>query len=365
MKTIAALAMKDLLKKWALALTMSVLFSTVFASHLTLVAYKNNLSSSYYQLSQDWLVVQKSDGIGEVHGSRLSPDVGQKLVELGYAHPIPEIHQAVGTSLANSLLMAGMSLPDYRLVHQFTLLSGRALVPGNTARLAMVGETIAAAKKVAVGGVIRLRGRDFTVIGIFKTGTFEDNEVWISLSDAQTLINYGQDVSTYFIPDGFTLKEGDNLTEGVSIGRKGETGNLFGHEISSFYDYMGMVAAFAAVAMILTLTNLLWRMAWLHRHDFGILRTLGFGRQAQVFYLLIQAGIIFILGALLGAGLAFGVVITRVQKLTAFGLGLSPAWNLSTILTLVGITVSSLLLGIAFPVIRFNRMSITALLCRD
>jgi putative ABC transport system permease protein len=267
MSAIASLALKDLLKKWALVLIMALLFSTVFASFLTLMAYKSNLSSSYYQLSQNWLVVQKSDGIGEIHGSRLSPEVKKLLVDKGYSHPIPEIHQAVGTSFANGILMAGVSLSDYRLVHQFSMVSGRALQSDDLPRLAMVGKTLADSKGVSIGENLRVRGRDFNVIGIFETGTFEDNEVWISLEDAQTLINYGQDVSIYIIPDNGLLHEGDNLANGVSVARKGETGNMYGREIDSFYNYMGMIATFAAIAMVITLTNLLWRLAWLQRHD--------------------------------------------------------------------------------------------------
>lgn len=365
MSAIASLAIKDLLKKWALAIVMALLFSVTFASYLAIVAYKSNLSSNFYQLSQNWLVVQKSDGIGEIHGSRLSPEVGQLLIEKGYAHPIPEIHQAVGTSLATGMLMGGMPLEDYQKVSTFTMLSGRALKPGDASRSAMVGEALARTKKVSVGDTIRLRGRDFSVVGIFKTETFEDNEIWISLADAQALINYGQDVSIYLIPDGGSLKEGENLENGVSIARKGETGILFGHEIATFYDYMGMVANFAGIATVITLTNLLWRLAWLQRHEFGIIRTLGFGKKALAFYLFIQASVILVVGVIAGLTLAFTVVFARAQNLKAFGLGVSPSWNMTTVLTMVGMTILTLALGIAFPAIRFNRMSITYLLGRE
>lgn len=161
------------------------------------------------------------------------------------------------------------------------------------------------------------------------------------------------------------MKEGENLGNGVSIGRKGETGNYLGHEIATFYDFMGMVAGFAGVAAVITLTNLLWRLAWLHRHEFGILRTLGFGKKALIFYLFIQAAIIFITGIVAGIALAFTVVISHVQNLKAFGFGITPHWSLVTILTMIGITLLTLLLSIAFPVIRFNRMSITTLLGRE
>lgn len=359
------LAMKDILKKWNLALIMALLFSVTFASFLSIIAYKSNLTDTYSHLSQNWLVVAKSDGVGEIHGSRLSPEIGEMLRSSGYEHPIPEIHQVVGTSLATGMLMRGISLEDYKEVSNFALISGSALIPEDESRLAMVGVTLASVDKVTSGDKIRIRGRDFKVKGIFKTGTYQDNEVWITLADAQALLNYGNDVSIYIIPDGGVLQEGNVFSEGVSISRKGETGNMFGGEVSSFYNYLGMVAIFAGIATIFTLSNLLWRLAWLHRHEFGIIRTLGFGRLALMYYLFIQAGLILVIGLIVGSVLAFTVIISQAQQFTAFGLGVSPLLNFQTIATAIGISILILFIGIAFPAIRINQMSIPNLLGRE
>jgi len=359
------LAMKDILKKWNLALIMALLFSLTYASFLSIIAYKSNLTDTYSHLSQNWLVVAKSDGVGEIHGSRLSPEVGAMLVSSGYVHPIPEIHQVVGTSLATGMLMRGISLEDYTAVSDFSLISGSALVTNDAPRLAMVGVTLASVEKVTTDDKIRIRGRDFKVKGIFKTGTYQDNEVWITLADAQKLLNYGKDVSIFIIPDGGILHEGDTISEGISVSRKGETGNMFGGEVSSFYNYLGMVAIFAEIATIFTLSNLLWRLAWLHRHEFGIIRTLGFGRWDLMFYLFLQAALILVTGLIVGTVLAFTVIIAQAQQFTAFGLGVSPILNFQTILTAMGISILILFIGIAFPAIRINQMSIPNLLGRE
>lgn len=365
MAAIFMLATKDILKKWNLALIMSLLFSMTFASFLSIIAYKNSLTNAYDHLSQNWLVVAQSDGVGEIHGSRLNPAIGERLVEMGYPHPIPEIHQVVGTSLATGMLMRGISLEDYTLVSDFSLISGSALEVNDQSRLAMVGITLAEIEKITTGDTIRIRGRDFKVKGIFKTGTYQDNEAWISLADAQKLLNYGKDVSIYIIPDGGLFREGETIADGISVSRKGETGSMLGGEISSFYNYMGMVAIFAGFATIFTLANLLWRLAWLHRHEFGIIRTLGFGRRALIFYLFIQAFLILLTGLIVGVVLAVTVIFARAQQLTAFGLGLSPVLNFQTISMAVGVSVLILILGIAFPAIRINRMSIPNLLGRE
>ena len=366
MRGIFLLAIKDLLRKWPLAFVMALLFCVTFGSYLALMGYKNSLNDSYFQISQDWLIIQKSDGIGEIHGSRLSPDVRARLTEAGYENPIPEIHQIVGTSIATGILMRGVSLADYGDISYFLLDSGVALDTGSPPRSAMVGSILAETNKVKVGGQIRVRGRDFNVVGIFTTKTYQDNEVWISLEDAQKLINYGEDVSIYYIPDGGVLKEGDNLGDGIVIGRKGEMGSALGHEVASFYNYLGMVASFAAVATVVTLTNLLWRLAWLRRYDFGVIRTLGFGRKSLVFYLFVQAITVLTTGLVMGWMLADSVIVGKVDKISSFGVAVAtPTWDLGTLLSAAGLFLLILLIGIAYPAIRINQMRITFLLGRD
>ena len=366
MRGIFRLAVKDLIRKWPLAIVMSLLFCVSFGSYLGLMGYKNSLSDSYFQISQDWLVIQKSDGIGEIHGSRLQPEVGNRLMQEGYPNPIPEIHQIVGTSIATGMLMRGVSLADYRYISYFSIDSGEALDSTSPSRSAMVGSILAETQKAKVGGQSRVRGREFNVIGIFSTKTYQDNEVWISLEDAQKLINYGEDVSIYYIPDGGTLNVGDNLGDGIVIGRKGEMGSALGHEVASFYNYLGMVASFAAVATVITLTNLLWRLAWLRRHEFGIIRTLGFGRRSLVFYLFTQAITILVTGLVLGWFLADLVLVRKVDKISSFGVAVAtPTWDLGTLLSAAGLFLLILLIGIAYPAIRINHMSIPMLLGRE
>ena len=56
----------------------------------------------------------------------------------------------------------------------------------------MIGYLLAEKIKAKVGDIITLRGRDFQIIGIFRKGTFTDNDAWISLQSAQSLIGLGE-----------------------------------------------------------------------------------------------------------------------------------------------------------------------------
>lgn len=365
MRAILLLAIKDLFRKTGLMLIMALLFGTAYGCYFSISCFKGNLERTYGVLSQEWLVVQQSSGVGEIHGSRLSADLERQLIQMGYENPIPEIHQVVGTNYANGMLMRGVDLVDYPRVTPFTILSGNSLQPGDKSRLAIIGKTLADIEKVKVGDTIKVRGRDFLVEGIFKTGTYQDNEVWISLSDAQQLLNYGKDVSIYIIPDGGAIKEGTILADGISVGRKGETAKVYGHEFNSFYRFLGMVAAFAGIATIITLANLLWRLTRLNSREFGIIRTLGFGNRYVVLYLFVQATLVFLVGLAFGSFISYEVVIGIANHTSSFGLSVDSSWNWAVFFTSAVFYYAVLLLGIALPALRISRLAIPSLLGRD
>ena len=364
MLAIIRIAFKDLKRRWMLGLVMALLFSITFAIYIALITYQKSLSMTYFSLKANWLVVQVSFGSGEIHGSRLNSKTEKLLKDYGY-QPIPEIHQVVGTSISNGIMMRGVQPDDLYKVSPFKLLAGRNLVSGDSPRVAMMGSGLANRLKVKVGDELILRGREFKVIGVFETGSYEYSQAWISILDAQQLLGYGSDVSIYYIPDNGPLHEGSNLGNGVSISRRGEAGNTFGKEIMSFFNYLGLLGGFAGIATSITLTNLLWRLAWLHRREFGIARTLGFGRKSVVIYLLTQASLILLLGALVGATLAFILLFSRIQDFSAFGIAITPSWDLSTISLIALITLLIAGIGVAFPARKINSMTTPELLGRD
>lgn len=364
MLTIIKIALLDLKKRLGLSLVLAVLFGISFASYLSLVTYQNSLSKTYFSLNNNWLVVQESSGSGEIHGSRLSPDIQTLLVSRGY-EPIPEIHQVVGTSLSNGIMIRGVNPDDLYKVSPFKLLRGQVLSKSDTPRKAMIGISLAERLKTDVGDTVSLRGREFEVSGIFTTGSYEDSQAWISLTNAQTLLNYGKDVSVYYIPDDGSLLEGVSLGSGISIGRRGDTGNLYGKEVMDFLDFLGLIAGFSGIASVITLANILWRLAWLHRHEFGVLRSIGFGRSTVGLYTITQASVIVLLGVTLGVIFATTVVFPQIQEFSAFGISFIPVWDVKTIGIIIIITLLITFFGILLPTHLVNKRTIPELLGRN
>lgn len=365
MKELILLAMRDLTKRWAVALVLASLFTITFAAYLTLVTYQKSAVASYVNLETNWLIVGSSDGLSEIHGSRLTPEIGRQLVELGYEDPIPEIHQVVGTSYVNGRLMRGFRLEDYLKTSQFTILRGRALQPGDPGRLVMVGETLSRTAQVDVGDNLLLRGRKFRVIGIFETGSIQDNEAWISLADAQALLSYGEDVSLYLIPEGGALQPGDLFTDDVSVTSRGETIGIFGNSLTSFFKFLGMIGLLAGFSTAITMANLIFRLALLRRQEFGILRSMGFGKRSLLIYFITQSGAIILAGILAGVILAVVLTFTKMDSFSAFGIGLEQSWDLISLGKMAAITLCIWASGSVLPLIFIRKTPIPELLGRN
>lgn len=344
---------------------MALLFGVSFACYLSLITYHQTLLRTYFSLTANWLVVQESFGGGEIHGSRLDNDVLTLLRQNGYRDPVPEIHQVVGTSLSNAVMIRGFRPEDLSRISPFQLVSGKVLTNADPSRSTMIGINLANRLKLNVGDLINLRGRSFSIIGIFKNGSYEDNQAWMSLDDAQKLINYGSDVSVYYIQDGGTFSEGMTISNGVSIGRRGDSGNTYGIETMSFYQYLKLVGIFVGIATVITLENLLWRLAWLHRHEFGIIRSLGFGKISVETYLFTQIIGIVLVGGAAGGLFANFVMIANIKNQSAFGISLSPVWDWHTIGLAGLITLSFSFVSIFIPAVLLRNKTTSELLGRN
>lgn len=359
------LAILDLLGHWKLTLVMIVVLVLPINAYLVVGDYQRILETELFRLTPNILAVTQSNGFGEVYGSRLSPEVGEFLKSRGVSWVIPEINDITGTSVENALIIHGVSLPDYRKVEVFDMVTGRALQVGDPSRVTMIGYRLAADNRVIVGDKIALRGRDFTIVGIFRVGTYLDKSAWISLEDAQKLLNYDDEVSVYLIPDEGIIQPGQELIEGVSVGRRGESSMVLEQEFKRLPEYLQLIAHALGIVAALTLGNILWRMAWLRRRQFGILRGLGFDMRFTFVYLTFQAFLLSSVSFLLALLIARTVVRSLSEGLTVFGMSIILTFNLSSLLATIAWTGILLVIGVLFPLLGINRLSTIQLLSSD
>jgi putative ABC transport system permease protein len=360
MGTMLWFGLRDLLRHWKLVLPMSLVATVAISIYLILVGYQAGLAAQFGNLDPVFLTIQERNSFGEIYGSRLSAQVGMQLIGMGLKWVVPEIHDVVGTSIADAVLLRGIDLEHYGQVNSYRLVAGTSLHPGDAPRQAMVGYRLAEKLRLAPGGTISLRGRDFTIRGIFSTGTYADNEAWIGLKDAQDLLGWGSDVSVYIIQGGGSIKAGDNLPGGAVASVRGEGGQTLSSQYKPVLEVHGAAAQAMGVVTALTLANVLLRLALIRRRDLAILRTVGFQRSSLMIYLAVQAVGVSILGAALGWLITLG--ITSIVRLGVFGFDIRPLFDARTILVsglwLMVITAA----GATLPVWVINRLNLAQLL---
>jgi putative ABC transport system permease protein len=357
---ILRLGLHDLFSHRRLVLIMALSIAIAIAMDAFLVTYRTGLTAEFTEPTSNLLVVHDNQNVGDISGSRISSRVAETLSGLGSSMIIPEIHAITGTSIQNATLLRGIDLEQYTRLESFTMLSGRSLKPGDPSRLAMVGALLAGRQHLKAGDSIPLRGRDFTILGIFQNGTYMDNQAWISLADAQSLLDWGQDVSVYIIPDEGILHEGDTLPGGLSVTYKGENLRLIAAQYQPMLNIWQIVSLALGTGVSLTLANVLWRLAWLRRHEMAILRTTGFPTTSLAGYLLVQAGGITLLGFLLGG--LFTVIFTTSIRLTVSSFTIVPRLDAGTLFSGLGWIGLIMLAGSLLPAWWLSHLNLARLL---
>jgi len=352
--------LRDLFRYHRLVLIMSLTIAIAAAMYMFLEVYRSGLTAEFTEQTTGFLVVHDRQNVGDISGSRISGDLPEMLSAMGISMIIPEIRAVTGTSVQTATLLRGIDLEQYTRLESFSMLSGRRLQPGDPPRLAMVGVLLAERQGLETGDTISLRGRNFGIVGIFQNGTYMDNQAWISLADAQSLLGWGQDVSVYAIPDEGILQEGDTLPGGLAVSRKGEDLHLIAAQYQPMLNLWQIVSLALGIAASLTLANILWRLAWLRRREMAILRTIGFPTSSIIGYLLVQAAGVTLLGILLGG--LFMLALTTTARLTVSSLTIVPQLDAATLLPGLGWVALIVLAGILLPAWWLGHLNLAGLL---
>lgn len=355
MRAIVQTASRHLVQSWRQGLAMLVMFSVSTMLALVTSGYRTSLDRIFSAAGKEYWVVQEFNKVGELGGSRIPPEVESLLVARGVSEIIPEIHTSVGTSRDQIVQLRGISPAAYLRTVTFDLLDGQSIDPQTPPRQAMLGWRLAERWKVNPGSTVQLRGRDFTVLGIFQTGAYADNEAWISNSDAQALLGWGEDVSIYLISTDGRLQPGDSLEEAqpvlVEVVQRGKSVEALTAPIFAF---LWLVTKVAFVSCGLTLAVVLLRLALMHQRDLAILYCLGFPPAVPALYLLVQAATIAMGGILLGGGGA--LLVGEFANLQAAGYAVPLLWDVRVLaqnaISLVLITLG----GAALPALWLNRL---------
>jgi ABC-type lipoprotein release transport system permease subunit len=329
MRTALRLVLADITGRFSLLLGAVLLIAAPMAGYLLLQGFTRGVDVDFAQTASSDLIVQESNSVGEIAGSRIAAEIETMLLDEGVAFAIPEIHSVTGSSAENAVLLRGIDIDRYRAVTRFEMRSGRPLEPDDSATDVMIGTDLAEARRLDSGDTILLRGREHRVVGVFSIGTYADNEVWLSLEGARELLG--------------PLSEGDVLPGPLSVARRGDFVGI-ASEWDPIFDLANFANFALAAAAAVILAVILWRMAWLRRRELAVLRAVGMSARIPVAYLALEGTLIALLG--LAGGIIGARVMAVVVKVDAFGLSARALFDGTGIVRGVGLTAAILVAAV-------------------
>jgi putative ABC transport system permease protein len=228
-------------------------------------------------------------------------------------------------------------------------------------------------KGLDVGSHIALRGSDWTIVGAFDSnGDSHESEL---LADGETVLSayrrnlYQSVVVQLESKDSFAAFKGSLTTNpqlSVDVMREHDYYAKQSQRMSNVLSFIAyVVGGIMAVGALFGALNTMYSAVSVRSREIATLRAIGFGASAVVLSVLIEAMLLSVIGALIGAGLAWvffngNVVSTLGSNFTqvVFRLAVGPA------LVVLGIVWACVigLVGGLFPAIRAARLPVATAL---
>jgi putative ABC transport system permease protein len=188
-----------------------------------------------------------------------------------------------------------------------------------------------------VGQTIRLGSQDFTIVGLYDTGSLLiDATIVMDIGMARKLLGLGPDaVSTYNV-EPVDSAESDTLAErieravpGVRVQRISQFNLTVGAIMGRLDLFLLLAVALAVLVGGVGIANTMLMSTSERYVEFGVMRTVGWTRRDVLALVTAESALLGLLSGLLGAGLATAGVLTVNRFLEGFSLELSP-WLIAT-----------------------------------
>ena len=216
-----------------------------------------------------------------------------------------------GQSTGANVSLRGVEPSGLLLRPELRLVEGRMFRPG--LREIVVGSGARGQfANLDPGSLLRFRGTDWQVVGVFRSGDAHDSELWADLETVQGVFRRNG-VSSVLLrlanADSFdALKQ--RLTSdpqlNVDVQREGE---YFRSQSSGLTTQIGIVTTLVGIVMALGALfgaiNTMYSAVSARTAEIGTLRALGFGRLPVIASVLAEALLLASAGGLLGAGIAW------------------------------------------------------------
>jgi putative ABC transport system permease protein len=223
---------------------------------------------------------------------------------------IAELMKA-GETTGSNITVRGVEPAAFALRPKLRIVEGRAFTQG--LRELIVGQGVARQfEGVRLGETLRMRGSDWTVVGVFASGDAYESELWADVDVAQSTFNR-QGYSAVRLQlagpgDLKTVKDALSADPRVNVDVETEQG-YFSGQTEQFRKTIGALAGVVTFIMALgamfAALNTMYAAVGARAREIATLRAIGFSGLPVVISVMLESLILALAGGLLGAVAAY------------------------------------------------------------
>jgi len=379
---ITGINIRSIPERWAPSLVIVIGLAGVVAVFTALLAMSTGFSSTLQAAGRKDVAIilrggsdaEINSGLGREEGDiiRQMPGIRAgadgKPIASAEMMIIAELLRNKDAKDAANITVRGVEPDAFVLRPKLKITAGRNFTPG--LRELIVGRGVAHLfEGAAMGGTVRMRGSDWTVVGVFESGDANESELWTDINVARTtFVRTGESSVRVALDgtDGFDkLKSALSADPRLTVDAKVEQ-DYFSGQTRDFRRTIGVLAGVVTVIMALgavfAALNSMYAAVAARGKEIATLRAIGFGGLPVLVSVMIEALFLALVGGLLGAIAAYVLfnnmtVSTMGQNFTqvVFNFKVTPE------LVVRGLVISIVIgmIGGLLPAIRAARLPVT------
>jgi putative ABC transport system permease protein len=379
---ITGINVRSIPERWAPSLVIVIGLAGVVAVFTALLAMSTGFASTLKAAGRtDVAMVMRGGSDAEINSALLREDadiikqapgirVGTSGKPIASAEMIviAELLRGDNAKDAANITVRGVEPDAFVLRPQLRIVQGHNFTTG--LRELIVGRGVARQFKGAqMGSHVRMRGSDWTIVGVFESGDANESELWTDINVARTtFLRVGESSVRVALdgPNGFdtvksALRGDPRLT--VDVEREQD---YYTAQTKDFRKTIGVLAGVVTIIMalgaIFAALNSMYAAVAARGKEIATLRAIGFGGLPVLASVMIEALLLAIVGGLVGAALAY--VLFNNLTVSTLGQNFTQVvfdFKVTPDLVVRGLVISIVIgmLGGLLPAIRAARLPVT------
>lgn len=382
---ITGLNLKSIPQRWGSSLVIVIGLAGVVAVFTTLLAMADGFATTLKAAGRDDVAMIVRGGAGSEINSVFDLDAAALITQLPgirrdadgkpLAAPelivITELMKKGETVDGSNITMRGVDENSFKLRPNLKIVEGRKFNSG--LRELIVGRGVSRQfTGITVGGTMKMRGSEWTVVGVFESGDAYESELWTDAGIAQT--TFGRTGYSSVLAE----LDGDGGIDKITSAAKADprlnievkTQQAYFSEQTKRFRSMinvlaGIVVVIMALGAIFAALNTMYSAVAARSREIAVLRAIGFSPFPVMISVMVEAIFLSIVGGSIGALIVYALfnnvaLSTLGQNLAqvVFSFKVTPSIMLRGLL--IAVAIGSI--GGLLPSMRASRLPVTTAL---